>query len=69
MLFVFFNLPLGISGLQKNLSKRKNTQKEISDDKCDEKIPGTVADNFKTQTVETINACKSAIGKHYFYSF
>ncbi len=24
---------------------------------------------FKTQTVETINACKSAIGKHYFYSF
>ena len=21
---------------------------------------------FKTQTVETINACKSAIGKHYF---
>jgi hypothetical protein len=41
----FFNLPLGISGLQKTY-RRENTQKEISEDKCDEKIPGTVADNF-----------------------
>ena len=42
----FFNLPQGHLWPAKKLIEEKNTQKEISEDKCDEKIPETTADNF-----------------------
>jgi uncharacterized membrane protein len=45
MLFVFLICPWAYLVCKKTY-RRENTQKEISEDKCDEKIPGTVADNF-----------------------
>jgi hypothetical protein len=45
MLFVFLICPRASLACKK-LIEEKNTQKEISEDKCDEKIPETTADNF-----------------------
>jgi len=62
----FFNLPLGISGLQKNLSKRKIPKRRYQMINAMRKFQELLQIIFKTQTVEAINARKPAFGKHYF---
>ena len=64
----FFNLPLGISGLQKNLSKRKIPKRRYQKINAMRKFQELLQIIFKTQTVEVINACRPAISKHYFFT-